>query len=227
MPIPWPLTGLTLSTPRLDLRPDDDAGLLELIEESYNGIHPPDFMPFKDPWTDAPREILGRSTFQRHWAQRAALSEKDWAINFLVRVDGHVIGTQTLAATEFTVSREVTTRSWLGQRFQGLGYGKEMRAAVLMFAFDYLGARQARSGANVNNHASIGVSRKLGYVDDGTVTRVIRGQLSESLRLKLNPALFAARRPDWNLNVSGAQDVLPILGAEAILDFPRQEASLA
>jgi hypothetical protein len=49
-PDPWPLRHLVLRTPRLELRPDD-AGLLELVEEAYRGVHPPDRMPFLVPWT--------------------------------------------------------------------------------------------------------------------------------------------------------------------------------
>ena len=45
----WPLRHLVLRTPRLELRPDDDEGLLELVEEAYLGIHPPGEMPFLVP----------------------------------------------------------------------------------------------------------------------------------------------------------------------------------
>ena len=31
-PDPWPLRHLVLRTPRLELRPEDDAGLLELVD---------------------------------------------------------------------------------------------------------------------------------------------------------------------------------------------------
>jgi RimJ/RimL family protein N-acetyltransferase len=57
-----------------------------------------------------------------------------WNVHFLVRFDGRVVGTQELAATDFAVTREVSTGSWLGLRHQGRGIGTEMRAAVLMFA---------------------------------------------------------------------------------------------
>src|SRR4051794_18330350 len=51
---PWPLHNLVLRTPRLELRPDDDAGLRELVAEARLGVHPPDYMPFTVPWTDNP-----------------------------------------------------------------------------------------------------------------------------------------------------------------------------
>ncbi len=41
VPDPWPVGGLTLHTPRLELRPDDDAGLRELAALALQGVHPP------------------------------------------------------------------------------------------------------------------------------------------------------------------------------------------
>ena len=63
--------------------------------------------------------------------------------------------------------RTVNTGSWLGQAYQGHGYGKEMRAAMLAFAFDGLGARVAETEAFLDNAASNAVSRALGYVANG------------------------------------------------------------
>ncbi len=40
-PDPWPLRHLLLRTPRLELRPDDDAGLLELVDLAHGGCLPP------------------------------------------------------------------------------------------------------------------------------------------------------------------------------------------
>ncbi len=56
----WPLRHLVLRTPRLELRPDDDPGLFELVEVAYRGVHPPEEMPFATPWTDADPAYLGR-----------------------------------------------------------------------------------------------------------------------------------------------------------------------
>jgi hypothetical protein len=47
----WPLRNLVLRTPRLELRPDDDEGLLELVEVADGGVHPAEEMPFTVPWT--------------------------------------------------------------------------------------------------------------------------------------------------------------------------------
>ena len=199
-----------LHTPRLELRPDDDAGLLELVEEAHRGVHPPGTMPFLTPWTDADPAELGPRTLQHHWSVRAALTPERWTVNFLVRYDGRVVGTQGLGATDFGVTREARTGSWIGLRHQGRGIGTEMRAAVLLFAFDHLGAVRARSAAFVDNPASLRVSEKLGYRCDGTEACVRRGERTEDVRLLLNRDAF--RRPAWTLRVEGVPACLPMLG---------------
>jgi RimJ/RimL family protein N-acetyltransferase len=197
----WPLRHLVLRTPRLELRPDDDAGLHELVDVAYEGVHPPEEMPFAVAWTDAAPRYLGRGVLQYYWSERAALTPERWPIHFLVRLDGRVIGTQSLGAREFAITREVYTGSWIGLRHQGQGIGTEMRAAVLLFAFDHLGAEAARSAANAENPRSLGVSRHLGYRPDGTETVVRRGRRTEDVRLVVTAPTLV--RPGWTLDVAG------------------------
>ncbi len=210
-PDPWPLRHLVLRTPRLELRPDDDAGLVELVTAAQDGVHHRDSMPFITPWTDAPADELGPNTLRFHWSQRAAISPARWSVSFLVRLDGEVVGTQSLDATSFATTRTVGSGSWLGLRRQGHGVGTEMRAAVLLLAFDHLGARSARSEAFVDNPASLRVSEKLGYVPDGTATQVRRGTAASEQRLLLTPERFA--RPAWKLKVEGIDACRVMLGA--------------
>ena len=200
-PDPWPLRHLVLRTPRLELRPDDDAGLLELVEEAYHGVHPPERMPFLVPWTDTDPDDLGRRILQHHWSVRARLDARDWTIHFLVRRGGRVVGTQGLSGKDFAATREVSTGSWLGTRHQGQGLGTEMRAAVLQLAFDHLGARTARSGAFTDNAASLAVSRRLGYREDGTARHAPRGTAVTEIRMLLYAEYFA--RPDWTAVTEG------------------------
>ena len=209
-PEPWPLRHLVLRTPRLELRPDDDAGLLELVNEAYLGVHPPDQMPFGVPWTDTPTEHLGREMLQFYWSERVAVRPEKWVINFLVRLDGRVVGTQGMRAADFGILREAGTGSWVGMRHQSRGIGTEMRAAVLAFAFDHLGAARARSSAFVHNHASLRVSERLGYRHDGTMWVVRRGRRTEEIRLLVTPETFV--RPDWKLEVEGVDACRPLLG---------------
>lgn len=211
-PDPWPLRHLVLRTPRLELRPDDDAGLVELAAEALLGVHPPGLMPFLVPWTDADPAELGPRIMQHHWSVRAAITPERWTVNFLVRCEGRVMGTQGLGSTDFAVTREVRTGSWIGLGHQGHGIGTEMRAAVLMFAFDHLGAVRARSAAFVDNPASLRVSEKLGYRRDGTEAVVRRGRRTEDVRLVVDPEEL--RRPDRTLRVEGVEACLPVLGAQ-------------
>jgi RimJ/RimL family protein N-acetyltransferase len=207
----WPLRDLVLRTPRLELRPDDDEGLDGLVEAAYAGVHPPEEMPFLVPWTDADPRYLGRGVLQYFWSQRAALSPERWTISFLVRHEGRVIGTQGLTGTDFATTREVKSGSWLGMAHQGRGLGTEMRAAVLLLAFDHFGAVRARSDAFADNHASHRVSEKLGYRRDGTETVVRRGARTEDVRLVLDAGEF--RRPTWELRTAGVEPCLGLLGA--------------
>lgn len=198
---PWPLRHLVLRTPRLELRPDDDAGLLELVELAHEGIHDASWTPFLHPWTDAPAAELGPNTMRFFWSQRASLTPELWSINFLIRIDGRVVGTQGFTAEHYATMREVVSGSWLGRAHQGQGFGVEMRAAVLMLAFDHLDARTARSEAFVDNPASLRVSEKLGYTADGTNTRLRRGEVVAERRMLLTPTSFV--RPTWDLEVDG------------------------
>jgi RimJ/RimL family protein N-acetyltransferase len=85
-----------------------------------------------------------------------------------------------------------------------------MRAAVLAFAFDHLRATRARSGAFVDNAASLRLSEKLGYRRDGIDIYARRGGRAENVRLLLTPDTF--HRPDWTLGVEGLDACLPVLG---------------
>jgi RimJ/RimL family protein N-acetyltransferase len=212
-PDPWPLAGLVLRTPRLELRPDDDTGLRELVGVAYGGVHPPEEMPFTQPWTDADPRYLGRGSLQYFWRARADLGPERWAVNFLVRLDGRVIGTQGLMASGFAQTREVSSGSWLGLAHQRRGLGTEMRAAVLGFAFDHLDAQTARSEAFLDNPASLAVSRRLGYREDGTRVEPRRGTAATLQRVLLDRAGWNAHRPHWSLEVSGLEPCLGLLGA--------------
>ena len=131
------------------------------------GIHPPGEMPFAVAWSTIPSPGFERGFLQHHWRMRATWSATDWSLNLLTVLDGRTIGTQTVEAKDFAVHRTVATGSWIGREFQGLGFGKEMRAAVLGFAFDGLGARVAETSAFLDNMASNAVSRALGYAENG------------------------------------------------------------
>jgi RimJ/RimL family protein N-acetyltransferase len=87
-----------------------------------------------------------------------------------------------------------------------------MRAAVLAFAFDHLGAVRARSAAFVDNARSSRVSGRLGYRPDGSAVVARRGEAAEQLRFVLAAADFV--RPGWRLQVDGLEAGRPLLGLD-------------
>lgn len=207
----WPLFDIVIRTPRLELRLPTEELLDDMIDVILDGVHDPVYMPFGMPWTDAPRAELPYRSLQHHWQQLASFSVESWTLNFAVIVDGKVLGTQGISGREFPRRREVGTGSWIGRRYQGQGIGTEMRAAVLDFAFVWLGADFANSGAWVDNAPSRSVSRKLGYQDNGVHRLIRRDEVVEEVALRLS-------RDDWlahrtvDVDVTGFERIRPQFG---------------
>jgi RimJ/RimL family protein N-acetyltransferase len=190
----WPLFGLRLRSEHLVLRLPTDDDMPALIDLAKAGIHPPDEMPFGVSWSTAPSPAFERGFVQHHWGMRAAWVPEAWTLNLLVELDGAPIGSQSVAAKEFAIHRTVDTGSWLGQAYQGRGFGKEMRSAVLSLAFDGLGARVAESGAFFENAGSAGVSRSLGYVDNGRGSLAPQGVARETQRFRMTADAWRSRQ---------------------------------
>ncbi len=192
----WPLYDLEVRTPRVTLRYIDDELSAELARLAAKGVHDPAYMPFSIAWTDAPSPHLERNAMQFHWRGRAETTPKSWRIPFATIVEGAVVGSTDLFATNFPVLRQFETGSWLGRDHQGQGIGKEMRLASLTLGFDGLGAEYATTAAWTDNGPSLGVTRALGYEEAGVVREVRRGEAAEQLRYRMSAAQFATIRRD-------------------------------
>jgi RimJ/RimL family protein N-acetyltransferase len=207
----WPLFGLRVTTPRLQLRYPDDADSATLAELGAQGVHDPDFMPFQVPWTDVPPPRQQREALQYMWRTRASWVPERWALPMAVVVDGTIVGMQAADGTDFPTLRAVSTGSWLGASYQGKGIGTEMRAAILHLAFVGLGADYAHSAAFDDNPASIAVTRKLGYEEEGT-RRVVRRRVSA------RQILFRMSREQWqrigrdDIQIDGLEPCLELFG---------------
>ncbi|TDC68206.1 GNAT family N-acetyltransferase [Streptomyces hainanensis] len=209
----WPLAGLRLTTPRLELRLPDPEELAELGALAAGGIHPPEEMPFLFPWTDLPPAERARSVLQHHWRTLGAWTPGDWSLLLTVFHEGRPVGLQDVGGKDFAVLREVSTGSWLGRAHQGRGIGTEMRHAVLHLAFAGLGATDAISGAFSHNLASQHVSRKAGYRPDGLARVAVRDQPVTEQRYRLTRAEWEATsdtRPP--VTVAGLEPCLPLFG---------------
>ena len=208
----WPLFGLRLTTPRLELRVIRDDDLPGLVDAAVAGIHDADRMPFSVRWTDSPPAQLAQEFAAFHWSRRASLRPQQWEISLAVLLNGRPIGVQDFGASEFAITRTVSSGSWLTRAEQGKGLGTEMRVALLSLAFDHLGAEWAESGAALWNTSSLSVSAKLGYRENGIERHRVGDELAEMQRLVLHRDDF--RRPDWVPHVEGVDGIRPMLGIQ-------------
>lgn len=201
----WPLYGLVVRTPRLELRAPTDAAYEAVLDVAERGVHDPGAMPFAVDWTDAPPHLMRRRAFQFLWGTRAAWSPETWHLELAVLHEGRPIGMKGLWATDFGAFGEVSTGSWLGLAHQGRGFGKEMRAAVLHLAFAGLGARWATSQVFDDNPASIAVNDHHGYRPDGFELRLRRGRTSRWLRHRLAAEEWLGGPRDQGIRVEGLE----------------------
>lgn len=207
----WPLFGLRITTPRLELRLPELDLLDDLAAVAGAGVHDPAEMPFTFPWTDAPPEERAQATFRHVLGTVAEWQPGRWTLSLAVLHEGEVVGRQDLTAKDFSVTREAETGSWLGTAHQGKGLGTEMRAAVVHLAFEGLGARAVTSAAMTDNARSLGVSRRLGYQPDGLLTAAVRGEPRTLQRLRLDRADWEHRRTT-PVRVSGLEPCRALFG---------------
>jgi RimJ/RimL family protein N-acetyltransferase len=195
----WPPHALTLTTPALTLRGMTEADALALAEVVPQDLeHSPRLPSFS----------ASINVLQAYWTQLGQWRVEDWVLPFTVLHEGRPIGLQALEGKDFPVRRTVDSHSWLVASARGRGLGRQMRTAVLALAFDHLGAQFAVSDAWPDNAASLGVSRSLGYRDNGV-------EVHPGPRL-MQRMLLA--RTDWSaawpVEVTGLEACLPLLGLE-------------
>lgn len=206
----WPPFGLTLTTPRLTIRPILDEDIPAAVAAARSGVHEPGKSPFSTPWAELPDDELAPNMAQWYWRCRANFAKDSWTLLLAVWQDDEFLGVQDLGAKNFKTLKTVSTGSWLKQSAQGRGIGKEMRAAVVSYAFDYLQAEVAESEAASWNKQSLGVSLSLGYELNGLVRDGWGEKVEEVQRVRLTPKTF--NRPNWTLKVHGHIGLASYLG---------------
>jgi RimJ/RimL family protein N-acetyltransferase len=211
----WPVFRLRLLTPRLELRPLRDEDIPHYVEAARGGLTDPALAPcgrsaLSNAW-DKSDDIAANSA-RWIWETRLRCRPEEWTVMFGVwSRGGGFLGSQDVGATDFAALRTVGTGSWLRRSARGLGLGTEMRAAVLLWAFDHLGAELAQTSAYDWNAPSIGVSRSLGYEPNGEARcEGAPGVVERELRFRLAKEAF--RRPGWQLEVHGHAAAAAVLG---------------
>jgi len=211
----WPLTALRVRSGDLELRYMDDADLHALARLAADGVHAPEAMPFTQPWTRGTPIEVARRLLAYQWGVRASVSPEKWTVELAVVRDGEVLGIQALTASDFLVTRTAETGSWLGLRHHGQGIGTRMRLMILHLFFDGFDGLRATTSAFGDNGPSNGVTRRLGYAENGTEVLAREGRPAVSRRYVLDRAAWDARptdlRPEVSLDgVDGARDQLGI-----------------
>ena len=159
-----------------------------------------------------PVRSRGVRLHQDYWRARGNWRPDSWALSFGVFRDGELIGYQGLEGEDFATLRTVESSSFLIPRVRGQGLGKQMRAAVLALAFGALDARFAITSAWSDNHASLGVSRALGYVDNGVAAHRRGDVAGEMTHLRLTRERWV--RSGWadQVTVTGIDDCFSFFG---------------
>ncbi len=218
----FPPYGLAITCGDVELRVLRDDDLPELVELVRGGIQAPGApMPFLQAWHEEPfspgsPDGFPATSLAWWWTQRAQFQPQKWSLALAVRRRGVLVGMQDMMATDFTQTRHVETGSWLGLPHQGRGIGTLMRQMAVGFAFDELGALECGSGYIVGNDRSAGVSRKVGYVDNGLqriAQRTADGTIGVTeQRMLITPDTYV--RPDRPVSVTGADAVRRFLAIE-------------
>jgi RimJ/RimL family protein N-acetyltransferase len=138
-------------------------------------------------------------------------------LNFVVELDGVIVGLQSLEAEDFLAVRTIDSGSWLVQSARGQGVGIEMRRAVLGLAFDHLEAKAAVSAARRDTGASLGVSRHLGYHDNGVSLNASSRGLVELQHLRLTVEDWTAAGRGGQVRVAGFDSCRPWFGMRPVL----------
>jgi RimJ/RimL family protein N-acetyltransferase len=206
----WPLFDLRLRFRGLVLRPatEIDLPLLAAIQpDDYEHDPHAELLPGLEL-----RQNRARLCYQSYWRSVGTWSPSAWRLEFAVESDGAVVGMQFLQAEQFPVLRTVDTGSWLIPAVRGRGLGVAMRLAVLGLAFDRLGALAAVTSARTDNAASLGVSRRIGYSDNGVcLTDSAQGAV-ELIQLRLTAAAWHAAGHGAEVTATGFGPCRPWFG---------------
>lgn len=186
----------------------------ELIAAAKDGVYDLGSglpMPFVFDWPSLPDQDL--NMWQHVWSSWGKFTPDVWMLKLSVIVDGRAIGCQdVINNNSFLTTRVLETGSWIGLQYQGGGIGTRIRQMVAMLCFDYLGAEELVSGYIDGNVKSAGVSRKVGYVQNG-VRRLPSGDSYRVERLvRLTPDALV--RPAEPLEVEGLEAFRRFIGLD-------------
>jgi RimJ/RimL family protein N-acetyltransferase len=206
----WPVFDLRLSVADLELRPMTEADLLPLAELLPDDVElDPAATRYPGLSEAVNRRVIG---FQHYWKSYGSWRPERWRLPFCVRAGGALVGVQELEAEDFAALRTVYTSSHLIGSARGRGIGRQMRRAVLALAFGPLAAEAAVSSAWHDNHASLAVSRALGYLPNGESRHRRDDTVDTMLYRRLSRSDWLAADGASGVAIDGDEPCLPYFG---------------
>ena len=206
----WPLFGLRLRCDDVLLRLVREHDLPRLVAiQPSDYEHDPSAEVFRGEDLDEHRRRL---VYQGYWRSLGTWSPSSWCLDFAVENQGLLVGVQSLEADSFLDLRTVDSGSWLVGSARGRGVGIAMRTAVLALAFDHLGTRAAVTSARRDNAASLGVSRHVGYRDNGVSLNRSGSGVVELVHMRMTAEEWRASEAGGRVTVSGLDACLPWFG---------------
>lgn len=189
----FPPLGLRITSGDMTLRLLADDDLPEFAALVRKPIFDDPHADYVFPWYRKDPDVREREALQYQWSLRAWIRPEKWEISFGVFVDGELVGMQDIRAVDLAVRRTVESGSWLTASAHGRGLGSRMRRMIVAFAFDYLGANRAQSGAYLGNDSSARASRACGYRENGTTAHVEDGARLVAQQYLVTPETFVRR----------------------------------
>ncbi|MEV6598579.1 GNAT family N-acetyltransferase [Actinoplanes sp. NPDC051346] len=203
----WPLFDLRIRCGPAELRTvrESDLPLLASIQpDDYEHDPRAEMLPGLDLAQNRERLV-----YQNYWRAMGTWSPSSWTLQLAVVHSGAIVGMQSLEAEDFPTLRTVDSSSWLIASVRGRGVGVAMRKAVLGLAFDHLEAVAAISSARRDNAASLGVSRSIGYTDNGLSLNDSGSGLVELRHMRLTVQQWRAAGHNSEVIVNGLTPCLP------------------
>ena len=167
-----------VATPRIELVGATDEQLERLQLLVWAGKATAEPAPFDDPMSlyEEDPDVRVRKWLQGIWRGRGSVTPDFWRLHFVVLFEGQPVGMQDLIGDQFSTYGTVVSFSWLSSDLRRRGLGAEMRQAILHLAFEGLGAKEATTEAFLDNAGSNGVSRAVGYQENGVTWATRRGE---------------------------------------------------
>ncbi|OJF13042.1 GNAT family N-acetyltransferase [Couchioplanes caeruleus] len=206
----WPLFHLRIRCGPAELRSvkESDLPLLASIQpDDYEHNPRAEMLPGLDLAQNRDRLV-----YQDYWRAMGTWSPSSWTLQLAVEHSGAIVGVQSLEAEDFPTLRTVDSGSWLIASARGRGVGVAMRKAVLGLAFDHLEAVAAISSARRDNAASLGVSRSIGYTDNGLSLNDSGSGVVELQHMRLTNQQWRAAGHSSEVIVNGLTPCLPWFG---------------